>query len=151
MFGMLYSSQATRWTGHHGCVPGVSVESQYCVWKAPSWFLTFRSLFHLYFHFSPTSRAPEVCLPCLDFLVPSGPHKVMCMKIAVPSVLPQSIRPTWKTRSCAKSTTWALTRSVPTWTWTYGLAQQIAVQTSPWPETPATAGTCEGLSSEQCE
>lgn len=126
----------------HYCLSQVSFFNIWCV---------FFPLSHL--HFSPTSQAPEAYLQCLDFLVPSGPLKAMCMKIAAPSTPPRNIRLPWKTRrSCARNTTQGLTRFVPIWTWTYGLPQPIGMQISHCLETRVTVGMCEkNLIFKQCE
>ena len=94
---------------------------------------------------SPTSQAPEACLQCLDFLVPSGHLRVMFMKAAAPSVPQPNTRPTWRTRQwcVSRNTTRGLTPSVPTWTWTYGLQQPIEMQISHFRGTRVTVETCE--------
>lgn len=95
--------------------------------------------------YSPTSQAPEACLQCLDFLVPSGHLRVMFMKAAAPSVPRPNTQPTWRTRQLcvSRNTIRGLTPSVPTWTWTYGLQQPIEMQISHFRGTRVTVEMCE--------
>lgn len=95
--------------------------------------------------YSPTSQAPEACLQCLDFLVPSGHLRVMFMKTAALSVPRPNTRPTWRTRQLcvSRNTIRGLTPSVPTWTWTYGLQQPIEMQISHFRGTRVTVEMCE--------
>lgn len=94
---------------------------------------------------SPTSQAPEACLQCLDFLVPSGHLRVMFMKAAAPSVPQLNIQPMWRTRQLcvSRNTIRGLTPSVPTWTWTYGLQQPIEMQISHFRGTRVIVEMCE--------
>lgn len=112
-------------------------------------FLVSRHLLHSQWYFSlpfsPTSRAPGVCHPCLASSVPSGPLKMMSMTTAALSALPLSIQPRWRAKQSyvSRNVTRDLTHSVPTWTWIYGLQQLIGMQTSLFLGTRVIVETCE--------
>lgn len=103
--------------------------------------------------YSPTSRAPEACLQCLDFLVPSGHLRAMFMKAAVLLVPRPNTQPMLRTRQLcvSRNTIQGLTRSVPTWTWTYGLQQPTEMQISHFQGTRVTVEMCERNLIWKCE